>query len=446
MRQTRYWIKLLHAFFWKFKGLLLASAVLGTLLLFFTARAPQIFPSLFPGETIGMVGRFSAEDIPLSIQSEVSIGLTQIDEEGTPIPGLAESWSLEEEGRVWVFKLGDYKWQDGREVVAKDINYKFTDVEIEVIDEKTLKFILKDPFAPFPNAVSRPVFKRGLLGIGDWKVVKLSLIGDRFIQSIKLFNTKTKAIRTFKFYPTEEAVRLAFKLGEVEKIKDIVDPKDIQAWKNVETEAVSHKDRYVGVFLNTQDHLLSDKSLRQTLAYAINKENFSEERAISPISPLSWAFNPQVKQYPYNPQRGRELLNSLPAEQRNNLSLNLVTSPTLLPIADKIKSDWEAIGIKSHLQVLNTPPSDFQTLLAIQTIPPDPDQYSLWHSTQIETNITNYRNSRESQRIDKLLEDGRRILDQEERRGIYLDFQRFLLEESPVIFLFHPVTYTISKK
>ena len=187
-------------------------------------------------------------------------------------------------------------------------------------------------------------------------------------------------------------------------------------------------------------------TLRQALAYAIDKDSFGKKRAISPISPNSWAFNPQVKQYSYNPARARELLKSLPKDQKDKLTIKLVTIPTLLSIADKIKTDWEAIGVKTQVQVSSNSLVDFQTMLAIQEIPPDPDQYSFWHSTQTSSNITNYRNSKESQRIDKLLEEGRTTLDQESRKQIYIDFQRFLVEDSPIIFLYHPTTYTVVKK
>ena len=38
----------------------------------------------------------------------------------------------------------------------------------------------------------------------------------------------------------------------------------------------------------------SGKSLRQALAYSINKSLWPN-RAYGPVSPLSWAFNPEVK-------------------------------------------------------------------------------------------------------------------------------------------------------
>lgn len=445
MGQIRYWIKLFHAFFWKFKGVLLASAIAGVAFLFFFAWLQERFPGLVKGEVIGLVGRFSSEDLPLTIQSEISSGLTRLDTQGNTLPDLAQSWQPEEGGKIWVFRLGEFRWQDGEKVTASDVNYKFSDVTSEVLDEKTIKFTLKDPFSPFPTVVSRPIFKTGFLGIGEWKVVNLSLMGSRYVQQIKLVNTKTKKIKTYRFYPTEEAARLAFKLGEVDSLTELVDLKNLRNWKNIKIETTSHEDRYLGVFLNTQDPILSGKNIRQALAYAVNKDKFAEERAISPVSPASWAFNPQVKQYPYNPARAKELIKSLPQDQQTNLTINLTTTPSLLSIADKIKADWETIGVKTHIQVTNTPPSGFQAFLAIQSIPSDPDQYSFWHSTQTVTNITRFKDTKESQRIDKLLEDGRRTLDKEERKKIYMDFQRFLLEESPVIFLFHPVTYTITR-
>jgi peptide/nickel transport system substrate-binding protein len=80
--------------------------------------------------------------------------------------------------------------------------------------------------------------------------------------------------------------------------------------------------------------------------------------------------------------------------------------------------------------------------LAIFDTPEDPDQYSIWHSTQKATNITHYENPR----IDKLLEDGRSQINTEERKKTYLDFQRFLVEDAPAAFLFYPDTYSISRK
>ena len=83
---------------------------------------------------------------------------------------------------------------------------------------------------------------------------------------------------------------------------------------------------------------------------------------------------------------------------------------------------------------------EFDVLIASQEIPSDPDQYHLWHSTQA-TNIAGLA----SPRIDKLLEDGRKTMEEDKRIKIYHDFQKYLLEEAPAAFLFHPKLYTIER-
>ena len=70
----------------------------------------------------------------------------------------------------------------------------------------------------------------------------------------------------------------------------------------------------------------------------------------------------------------------------------------------------------------------------------DPDQYVLWHSEQ-NSNISGYKNLR----IDKLLEDGRKTADINERKKIYSDFQKYILDDPPASFLYLPYTYEISR-
>ena len=134
--------------------------------------------------------------------------------------------------------------------------------------------------------------------------------------------------------------------------------------------------------------------------------------------------------------------NDLSKEVLNDLSINIATIPVLLGQAEKIAANWRDLGIAVNVQVVSSVPDSFDTFLAVLDIPQDPDQYSLWHSSQDVTNISNYKNPR----IDKLLEDGRTVTNLSERKKIYLDFQRFLIEDSPAAFLYHPISYTIVRK
>ena len=149
-----------------------------------------------------------------------------------------------------------------------------------------------------------------------------------------------------------------------------------------------------------------------------------------------------MKTYGYDVSRAKELIEELESELKDGLNIKLVSAPVLLPVAEKIAGFWQEIGVDAVVQVSSVIPSEFQAYLAIFEIPIDPDQYSMWHSTQKGTNITHYTDPR----IDKLLEDGRSELEIEERRKIYLDFQRFLVEDSPAAFLYHPATYTITRR
>lgn len=47
-------------------------------------------------------------------------GLYQLDADGNPIPGMAESTEVSEDGKTYIFKLRDAKWSDGSPVKAQD--------------------------------------------------------------------------------------------------------------------------------------------------------------------------------------------------------------------------------------------------------------------------------------------------------------------------------------
>ena len=440
MLTIRYFIRLLAAFIVRFRAIILLGAFLGGIA-FLALRI--LGPSLLTRNTerVGMVGRYRTENLPGSVLSLIGNGLTKIKEDGTVAPDLASSWESPDGGQTWVFKLKDnIFWQDGKKVTSTSINYQFSDAQIERPDEKTLVFKLESAFAPFPYVVSKPTFSKGLLGTGEWRVTKAT-VSAGFIQRLVLVD-KDGNRKIIKFYPTEERAKLGFKLGEIDILESIFNPEPFNEWGVVEVEKEVGNSRYVAVFFNTQDKLLGEKSFRQALAYAIKKDGFDGPRAVSPISPNSWAFNPQVKPYHYDSARAKELIDDLADELKENLTVSIVTTPALLSVAEAIAKDWAEVGVTGNVQVSSGVPAEYQTLLAIFDTPEDPDQYSIWHSTQTSTNISRYQ----SPRIDKLLEDGRVELNIEERKKIYLDFQRFLVEDSPAAFLYHPTNYTIKRK
>src|SRR3989344_978260 len=437
--RLRYWFRFLSAFLIRFRVILFVGIVFG--LLFFSL-ASFMLPRLLVNKTeyIGITGRYNTQELPLSVLSMLGEGLTKTETNGGEVPALAEKWEVGGDGREWTFYLKKgLVWHDGSEVTANSIQYSFEDTTIERPDAYTIKFKLSSPFSPFPTIVSRPTFKKGLLGTGEWKVVNLYLNGT-FVEELVLANGSGEK-KIIRFYPSEDGTKIAYQLGQIDSIVDALDPKPFDSWSNSEVESTVRKDRIVAVFFNNESQVFKgpeNKPLRQALSYAIDKDSFGGPRALGPISPESWAYNPLIKDYSYDLERAKELIEELNGE----LKINLSTSPTLLPIAEKIVNFWNELEVKTDLHVTSILPEQYDAFLAIYDVPRDPDQYAVWHTTQTSTNVAKYSNPRN----DKLLEDGRVELNHEERKKIYLDFQRFLLEDAPAVFLYHPVSYTITRK
>lgn len=372
--------------------------------------------------------------MPQEIAQLMSLGLTKLLPEGTATSSLAKSWEILEDGKAYKFYIRDnILWPDGTQFTAKDITYEFKHAQTQTTSDFQIKIILEEPFSALPALVSRPIFKKGVIGLGDYQIAKSKKEG-RFLEKIKLVPRSNKALPdlTYRFYATEEAARIGFKLGEMDILKGIVNPDDLANWPGVKIASDIHKDRYAAVFFNLRNPKLGEKSFRQALAYAVQKEK-GEKRASGPISPLSWAYNSKLKPYDQDLTHAESLLEKTDQEK----TIQLLAFASLVAEAEEIKEDWETLGIKTEVKIINQLPEDFEALLAIWEIPADPDQYSFWHSTQTG-NLTGLANPK----IDKLLEEGRRAFDVRERKENYLEFQKTLVEECPAIFLFHPTTYT----
>ena len=57
------------------------------------------------------------------MQSLVMSGLTELAADGTPLPELAETWDVSDDGLVYTFHLADAKWSNGDPVTAGDFVY-----------------------------------------------------------------------------------------------------------------------------------------------------------------------------------------------------------------------------------------------------------------------------------------------------------------------------------
>ena len=449
-KRLRFIIRYSRAFLSKHYLPLLFGTVLSVLLIFWIPRILLFIPQLRVTRHVGIIGRHTLSDLPLIIQSQISIGLTVIGPDGQPGPGLAQSWDVTGEGKIVTFNLNpDLSWQDGTPLIGSDIQYRFRGSQIEYPDDHKIVFKLQDPYSPLTTLVSRPIFKQSSdrnihkpIGTGIYKIKSYRQNGVNLdtLTLTPAFADNKLPVLTYHFYSSPLQARIAFKLGVVQEIVDISEPSELLTWPNTKIVPIVQKDRYVAIFFNTTDQYLSGasgKNLRLALAYFTPKPEDST-RATGPISSSSWSYNPDVKKYEPDPVRGKELLNKVEIVPDK---LTIRTLPAYIEVAETIKTEWEKLGIEVEIVSQTELPMDFQIALVAQAIPIDPDQYIYWHSTEATTNITHLNNPR----VDKLLEDGRKNWDLKLRKEIYMDFQKFLIEEIPAIFLYHPTSYNIHR-
>lgn len=397
-------------------------------------------------ETIGMVGAYTVDTLPQEILGKISRGLTKTEMDGTVKPDIAEKWKVSPNGKGYAFYLRrDVYYSDGTNVTSSNINYDFADVSVTRPDKYTIVFTLKDNYSPFLTTVNKPIFKKGFIGVGDYKIKRIKLNGD-FVESVELYSEKYHKSLVYQlFYPTVSALKTAFSLGEVSRITYLPDVKfrdtGFDSFKNTKVEKKINHTKLVTLFFNTKDKNLSSKPLREGLTYTIPNDFPQGERNASPLPYYSYAY--QGGNINEQDLEHAKLLieKSGVATESGKISLVIDTLPKYEETAKIIADVWKKVGIDTEVKVISQVPANFQVFLGEINLSLDPDQYTLWHSSQIN-NITHYNNPR----IDKLLEDGRKELDNQKRILTYNDFQKYLLSDPPAAFLFFPYYYEVSKK
>ena len=442
VKKLRFFFRFITSFFKKHYKTIFIGLILGSIFYFLIPNIMLLFSQRKHTLKIGIIGQYSVDEIPQKIIDDISYGLTGVNEKGEPVGKIASSWIVSDDGKTYTFYISvkELFWHNGQKFVPSDVNYNFKDVSVSVENNKII-FLLKEPFAPFTSVVSKPLFKKGLIGLGDYKISKIIKSG-KYIKSILLVSANNgvslNSQKLYRFYQNEKDLKTAFILGEIDILGEITNLDGLYLSKNITVEENISKDISVGLFFNTNKQEFSEKSFRQALAYSILKQT-GEKRSLGPLNPLSWSYNPDIKPYKQDFERSKLLLGPEKSVYEN-ININISTLPQYVKIAEEIKNSWKTIGINSTVHVYPVVPDDYDTLLVARKLPSDPDQYYFWHSTQ-EGNLSKFKNPR----IDKLLEDGRKTLDKEERKNIYFDFQRFLIEESPAVFIIHPSFYSVKR-
>ncbi len=222
---------------------------------------------------------------------------------------------------------------------------------------------------------------------------------------------------------------------------------------------------YTYLGYNLRRPMFQDKRVRQALSYAINKQEIVDgvllglgEVATGPYKPDTWVYNPNVKRYPYDPAKARKLLaeagwrdtdgDGILDKDGKPFSFTIVTNQgndLRVKAGEIVQRRFKEIGIDVKLRVIEWAsflkefinPGNFDATILGWSGGPEPDQYTIWSSTQTGPHQLNFIDFRNAE-VDKLLEEGRRTFDRKKRKKIYDRFQEILAEEQPYTFLYAP--------
>lgn len=384
----------------------------------------------------GVVGTYTQNDLPNMVTSLISQPLVSIDQSGKPQANLVQDWEVNSDATSFTFRLKkDLFWSDGSKIKASDLDLSLPDSEVKVMDDQTFQVKLADSYSPLPTLLNKPILKKNSnIGTGPYSISRVDKDPKTkvFVTKVVLEaadSTLPKVI--VRFFDSEKKAKNALYLGQVQAILGATQLE--KSDKDLPFRVVSKPNfrKVVAIFYNTKDSILSDKNFRLALSYATPLVNIGTA-AKTPIAPSSWAFNSELKDHVNNSDLERADLDKV--KNGRDSQIVLTSTETLGAVGEKIVKKWNELGIKSSLKIESGIPQNFQSLLIEQKIPADPDQYSLWQSTQTETNVSKYI----SPRVDKDLEDGRKITNLDTRRNLYLDFQKVLLDDSPATFLYFP--------
>lgn len=393
-------------------------------------------------------------------------------------------------------------WQDGERVTVDDVVFTFltaktlaedygfdsvgislVGVGVEKVNNETVRFTLPEPNPTFFEAVSQFIvpkhrlegerleelpfnmFARYPIGSGRYKVTRTEQ-NAVYLQDNE-YDTVDPAINkiVLRVFPDQETLETSFRIGALDAIgawdNDLLsftgEYSNLQEFKQVEDY------RTKLIFFNTRKETLKEKDIRIGLSYIIDKERLMKDSNIGgvvrkgPFAESSWAFNGDIEYYNYNPELAAEYFGNLgytrsedgffEADNGEILSFTLsyfdsVTNERLVSTLKELLEE-EGIILKSEKLTYNQitqeiiATRDFDLLLYEVETTIDPDQYNLWHSLKSsypDLNISGYS----YERVDILLEDARKTLDREDRKEKYDLFQRYLIADAPVIFLYNP--------
>jgi peptide/nickel transport system substrate-binding protein len=438
-----------------------------------------------------------------TINDMVFNGLVKYDKNIRLIGDLAERWDVSPDGKTITFHIRKgVKWHDGVEFTADDALFTFqkvTDPKVvtpygssymdvqkaEAVDRYTFRVIYTEPFSPALESwamgmipkhlldgkdVNTAPFNRNPVGTGPYKFKewtggqKIVLeANDRYFEgrpNIDQF--------IYRIIPDPATMFQELLSGGV----DMMGLNALQYLRKSETRRIRENYRkfrypanaftYLGY--NLTSPFFSDMKVRRALAYAIDRQSIIDgvllgigRPCTGPFSYVSWAYNPEVRPYPHEPDRAAGLLAEAGWKDSDNdgvldkggrpFRFTIMTNQgnnERIRSAEIIQQNLKKVGIDVKIRVMEwqafleqIDKRSFDAIILGWSMGRDPDIYDIWHSSKTkkgEYNFIGYSNPE----VDRLLVEGRRTFDMEKRKKIYYRIHEILAEEQPYAFLYVP--------
>lgn len=450
IKNIRYIYWLMAEFFKQYKKILFITFLLTFVLITFILSSSSLGSFSAKKQKIGLVGQHNLNNPPDVILSLISNPLIYLNEKGGYQPVLASSWENFDNNKKFIITLRDnLYWNDNKKLTTSDINFKLKDVKIERLDERRIVFVLEKPLPIFLNYLTKPLLKNGLIGAaGAYRATNIKL-RNGYLAEINL-QPRISNLPPIKylFFENEERMIQAYKKGEINKMtikkKSLAD--NFIKWKNTKITKLVDYNHPVTIFFNLKDEKLADRELRNTLEKAINKSIFKEigEVAYGPIPPSSYYFSQNTAIDIYSPELAQTYIKThYQSTDSAQMKLTMITSYDFFDILDPLKKQFNDVNVGLDVKIVNRIPSEnFSLLLTYWEVPSLDDQYFFWHSSQSESNLSNYQNVK----IDKTLEDIRATTNILVKKKLATDFQKIFTDDPPAIFLYYPYIYLIERK
>jgi peptide/nickel transport system substrate-binding protein len=391
------------------------------------------------------------------------------------IPGAAKEWSFPND-KTFRFVLREgMEFHNDRTVSAEDVKKSFERVmdpatgsvlakelecveSIEVIDELTGEFKLKEPYSPFLDVLTRTVIipietadtqKTAPVGCGPFKFDRWEkgqyLRMTKFEEYWDAANIKPKTL-IYKFYAEYASERSALLAGEVDAVcwpKTV----DFELFEKNNIEMVDPANAtfyYIG--MNTRIEPFNDVRVRQAVKYAVDKEaclalvleGYGDTADVA-LSKKDKYYDESLT-YTRDVEKAKALLAEAGYPDGFEAKIIAPDTPTEGPLAEVMQQQLSEIGIKLTVEKQEVAiyienvfgKRNFEMTICGYNATGDPDKLLYpYLASDGGSNIFGYSNSR----VDELLRKARTIYDVEERKKCYVEALKIVLDEAPMTHL-----------